>query len=164
MVRNFKPLARFLLKMPRIDAIGFVEVIMSRQKILIVDDDAVVIKAMSMKLESAGYEVVAAVEGTEAISAARKEKPDLILLDLNFPADVGVSWDGFKIIAWLQRVDESKGTPVIVISGGEPAKYKARALQAGAIAYLQKPVNNDELIGLVKLSLTGSAKPTSAKS
>jgi CheY-like chemotaxis protein len=136
---------------------------MNRQKILIVDDDAVVIKAMSMKLESAGYTVITAVDGTEAITAARKEKPDLVLLDLNFPADIGVSWDGFQIIAWLQRVDESKGTPVIVISGSEPAKYKARALQAGAIAYLQKPVDNDELLGLVKLSLTGSVKPASKK-
>jgi DNA-binding response OmpR family regulator len=163
MVQKFQPLARFLLKMPIIDAMGPVEVIMNRQKILIVDDDAVIVKAMSMKLESAGYAVITAIDGTEAIASARKEKPDLILLDVNFPADVGISWDGFQIIAWLQRVDESKGTPVIVISGGEPAKFKARALQAGAIAYLQKPVDNNELIGLVKLSLTGSAKPASAK-
>jgi len=135
---------------------------MNRQKILIVDDDAVVVKAMSMKLEPAGYEVVSAADGSEAISAARKEKPDLILLDVNFPADVNQSWDGFKVIAWLQRVDEAKGTPVIVISGGETAKFKTRALQAGAIAYLQKPVDNDELLGLVKLSLAGS-KPQAAK-
>lgn len=132
---------------------------MNRQKILVVDDDPVVIKAMTMKLTAAGYEIVTAADGTQALAAARREKPDLILLDVNFPADVGTSWDGFQVIAWLQRVDESKGTPVIVISGGETAKYKARALQAGAIAYLQKPVDNEELLGLVKLSLTGAAKP-----
>jgi DNA-binding response OmpR family regulator len=148
--------------MPSINAIGTVEAIMNRQKILIVDDDPVIVKAMSMKLEPAGYEVVSAADGSEAISAARKEKPDLILLDLNFPADVNMTWDGFKVIAWLQRVDEAKGTPVIVVSGGEAAKYKARAIQAGAIAYLQKPVDNDELLGLVKLSLTGS-KPAATK-
>ena len=137
---------------------------MNRQKILIVDDDPVIVKAMSLKLVPAGYEVVSAGEGSEAISAARKEKPDLILLDLNFPADVGQSWDGFKIIAWLQRVDDAKGTPVIVISGGDAAKYKARAIQAGAVAYLQKPVNNGELLALIGQTLAASAKPAAVQS
>jgi two-component system KDP operon response regulator KdpE len=137
---------------------------MNRQKILLVDDDPVIVKALSMKLVPAGYEVFTAVDGTEAIAAARKQNPDLILLDINFPNDVGVSWDGFQVIAWLQRVDESKGTPVIVISGGDPAKFKARAIQAGAIAYLQKPVNNDELLGLIKQALANSAKPAAAQS
>jgi DNA-binding response OmpR family regulator len=127
---------------------------MNRQKILIVDDDSVVVAAMSMKLASAGYETLSAVDGSEAISAARKEKPDLILLDVNFPADVGVGWDAFKILAWLQRVDEAKGTPVVVISGGEAAKFKDRSLKAGAIAYFQKPVNNDELLALIKKTLS----------
>ena len=136
---------------------------MNRPKILIVDDDPVVVKAMSMKLEPAGYDVVTAVDGSEAISAARKEKPELILLDVNFPSDLGVAWDGFKVIAWLQRVDEVKGTPVIVISGGEAAKYETRALQAGAVAYLQKPLNNDELLALIKQSIAASARPAAAQ-
>jgi CheY-like chemotaxis protein len=132
---------------------------MNRQKILIVDDDPVIIKAMTMKLVNSGYAVFTAVDGTEAIAAARQQKPDLILLDINFPNDVGVSWDGFQVIAWLQRVDQSRGTPVIVISGGDPAKFKTRAIQAGAIAYLQKPVNNDELLGLIKQALGTAPKP-----
>jgi CheY-like chemotaxis protein len=112
-----------------------------------------------MKLVNSGYAVFTAVDGTEAIAAARQQKPDLILLDINFPNDVGVSWDGFQVIAWLQRVDQSRGTPVIVISGGDPAKFKTRAIQAGAIAYLQKPVNNDELLGLIKQALATAPKP-----
>ncbi len=136
---------------------------MKRQRILIVDDDPVIIKAVSMKLVPAGYEILTAVDGTEGIASARKQKPDLILLDINFPNDVGMSWDGFQVIAWLQRVDEAKGTPVIVISGGDPAKFKARALQAGAIAYLQKPVNNDELLALIKQTLAAPAKPAAAQ-
>jgi len=130
---------------------------MNRQKILVVDDDPVIAKAASMKLVPAGYDVVSAADGSEAVSAARREKPDLILLDINFPNDIGLSWDGFQIIAWLQRVDESKKTPVIVMSGGESAKFKSRALQAGAIAYLQKPVNNDELLALIKQALAAPA-------
>ena len=133
---------------------------MNRQKILIVDDDPVVVKAMSLKLTSAGYHVVSAIDGSEAIAATRKEKPDLILLDINFPVDVGVVWDGFKVIAWLQRVDEAKGTPVVVISGSDAAKFEKRAIEAGAIAYFQKPVDNNKLIDLIKKTLSEAvAKP-----
>jgi two-component system chemotaxis response regulator CheY len=130
---------------------------MNGKKILIVDDDAVIVSALSMKLKSAGYQVVSAMDGSGAIAATRKENPDLILLDVNFPTDVGVVWDGFKIIAWLQRVDESKQIPVIVISGGDEAKYKERSLEAGAIAFLQKPIDNDRMLGLIGKAL--SAEP-----
>src|ERR1051325_7942102 len=119
---------------------------MNGQKILIVDDNPVVVKTLSMKRASAGFEMVSATDGSAAISAARKERPALILLDINFPEEIGVAWDGFKIIAWLQRTDEGKGTPIIVISGGDAAKFKDRSLQAGAIAYFQKPVDNDKLL------------------
>ena len=135
---------------------------MNRQKILVVDDDRVIVKTLSMKLASAGYEVVSALDGSQAIAASRREKPDLILLDIDFPVDVGVVWDGFKIIAWLQRVDEAKGTPVVVISGSPPAKFKDRALAAGAIAYLQKPINNQELIDLIKKTLGEKAAAPAA--
>lgn len=155
-------MARFLLKVPRIDAISLVESNMNPHKILIVDDDPVIVTAMSMKLRPAGYQVLSAADGSAAISAARKEKPDLILLDLNFPNDIGLSWDGFQIIAWLQRVDEAKKTPVIIVSGGDPAKFKNRALQAGAIAYLQKPIKNDELLALIKQTLAAPAQPPQA--
>lgn len=131
---------------------------MNRNKILIVDDDPVIVKTLSMKLESAGYKVLSAVDGSEAIATTRKEKPSLILLDINFPNDVGVAWDGFGIIAWLQRIHEGKGiTPVIVISGGEASKYKNRSLAAGAIAYLQKPINNEEMLALIKKTLSADA-------
>ena len=131
---------------------------MNRHKILVVDDDLVIIKAFSMKLTAAGYQVVTALEASQAIAAARREKPDLILLDINFPIDIGSDWDGFKIIAWLQRLEEVKGRPVVVISGGEASKFKARALAAGAIAYFQKPVKTDELLTLIKLTLGGETE------
>lgn len=130
---------------------------MNRQKILIVDDNPVIVKTLSMKLASSGYEVVSAADGSGAISAARKEKPALILLDINFPEEVGVAWDGFKIIAWLQRVDEGTTTPIIIISGGDPAKFKERSLQAGAVAYFQKPVDNDKLLTLIQQTLSNGA-------
>ena len=130
---------------------------MNGQKILIVDDNPVVVQALTMKLASAGFEVISAADGSAAITATRKERPALILLDISFPEEIGVAWDGFKIIAWLQRTDEGKGTPIIVISGGDAAKFKDRSIQAGAIAYFQKPVDNEKLLTLIKNTLSTSA-------
>ena len=134
---------------------------MNRKKILVVDDNPVIVTALSLKLTSAGYDVVAATDGSEAVSAVRKEKPDLILLDISFPPDVahggGVPWDGFIIIEWLRRIDEAKNVPVIVITGSDTGKIKERALATGAIAFFQKPVDNDSLLELVKKTLSESA-------
>src|SRR5438105_8620028 len=100
------------------------------KKILIVDDNEIILKTLSLKLTSAGYTVVTAIDGSAAVAAARRDKPDLILLDLSFPPDVahggGVPWDGFLIINWLRRIDEASNIPVIVITSGEPAKYKEK--------------------------------------
>src|SRR5271163_3394835 len=101
---------------------------MNKKKILIVDDSEVVLRAIRMRLESKGYEVLTALDGAGAVSTARRESPDLILLDLSFPPDVahggGVSWDGFVIMQWLRRLDEAKNIPIIVVTGGDPVKYK----------------------------------------
>jgi CheY-like chemotaxis protein len=59
-----------------------------KKKILVVDDNEVVLKAVSLKLQGCGYHIITALDGTEAVAAARRETPDLILLDLNFPPDV----------------------------------------------------------------------------
>src|ERR1700722_15352255 len=89
------------------------------KKILVVDDNEVIVKTIAVKLKSAGYTVVTALDGADAVASVRKDKPDLILLDLGFPPDIaGVPWDGFRIMEWLHRVDESKQIPVIVITGG----------------------------------------------
>ena len=127
------------------------------KKILIVDDDAVIIKTTSAKLKSQGYQVTAAVDAAEAVSAVRQDKPDLILLDISFPPDVGsVDWDGFKIMAWLQRMDEAKNIPVIIITGGDPAKYKDRSLATGAVAFFHKPIEHDELLTVIAETLRNS--------
>ena len=78
-------------------------------KILVVDDNEVIVKTICLKLKGAGYQVATAQDGAEAMSIVRMEKPDLILLDITFPPDVaGVPWDGFRIMEWLHRVDESR--------------------------------------------------------
>jgi DNA-binding response OmpR family regulator len=107
-----------------------------------------------MKLSARGYEVLLAEDGGEAINLVRCEHPDLILLDLSFPPDVahggGVPWDGFLIMAWLRRMNEARDTPIIVITGGDAAEYKARTLAAGAISFFHKPVDNDALLAAIR--------------
>ncbi|HEY2082704.1 MAG TPA: response regulator [Verrucomicrobiae bacterium] len=129
---------------------------MNRKKILVVDDNPVITTTLTMKLESAGYQVLSAADGSEAAAAVRKDKPDMILLDISFPdPDVGggVQWDGFKIIDWLRRLEEAKDVPVIVITAGDAAKYKNPSLARGAIAFFQKPINNQELLDVIRKTL-----------
>lgn len=127
---------------------------MNRKKILVVDDSLLILKLMSMKLTANGYEVVTAEDGGTAVSAARRDKPDLILLDLSFPPDVahggGVAWDGFLIMNWLQRFNETRNIPIVVITGGDPAICKDRALADGAVSFFHKPINNDEVLTVIR--------------
>jgi two-component system response regulator GlrR len=131
----------------------------SGKRILLVDDDPVVLGALSMKLKSQGYQVVTANDGSQAIGVTRKEKPDLMLLDVCFPPDVahggGVPWNGFLIQEWLQRLEGFKNVPVIFISAADRADYKQRATTSGARAFFQKPINNDLLLQAIDQAFTG---------
>jgi DNA-binding response OmpR family regulator len=127
---------------------------MNRKKILIVDDNEVILRTLSLKLKANNFEVLTAADGSDAVAAVRTQKPDLILLDIGFPPEVsGVPWDGFLIIQWLRRLEEARTTPIIVITVGEAAKYKDRALAEGAMAFFQKPINNDELLTTIGKAL-----------
>ncbi len=134
---------------------------MSAKKILVVDDSVVVVKTIQMQLAKAGYAVSTAKDGSEAISTARREKPDLIVLDINFPPDVahggGVQWDGFLIMQWLRRLEEAKATPIVVITGGDAAKYREQALKLGAVAFFTKPVDHAALVEIIRKTLDESA-------
>ena len=130
------------------------------KKILVVDDNEIVIKTISLKLQGAGYQVITAMDGSEAVAAARKENPDLILLDLSFPPDVGsVEWDGFRIMEWFHRLDASKKIPIIIITGSEDPKTKERATSAGAVAFFQKPLEHDYMLKVIRATLGEVVKP-----
>jgi two-component system alkaline phosphatase synthesis response regulator PhoP len=130
----------------------------SAKKILVVDDDPVILKVLSWDLERKGYEVLTAVDGPEAFTVVRQQKPDLILLDIFFPPDIfqsGNTWDAFLIMHWLQHMGESWGRhiPVIIISGAEPEEFRDRCLAAGAAACFQKPIKLPELLYAIRQSL-----------
>ena len=131
----------------------------SPKKILVVDDNEIVLKTISLKLQGAGYQVLTALDGAAAVAAARKDAPDLILLDLSFPPDVaGVPWDGFRIMEWFHRLDSAKKIPIIVITGSEDPKDKERATSTGAVAFFQNPLEHDYLLKVVRATLGDAAK------
>jgi CheY-like chemotaxis protein len=132
----------------------------SKKKILVVDDNEVILKTITLKLQGSGYQVITALDGSEAVAAARKETPDLILLDINFPPEVdGVPWDGFRIMDWFQRLDPAKKIPIIMITGTDDAKIKQRAASCGAVAFFHKPINHDDLLKVIRTTLYGPDKP-----
>lgn len=131
------------------------------KKVLIVDDSPIILKTLSNRLRAEGYTVLTSADGGNAVSTVRKERPDIILLDINFPPDVahggGVPWDGFLILNWLRRMDEAVNTPVIVITGEDPNRLKNRFLAAGVSAYYQKPIDCDGLVNEMRKLLFPNA-------
>ena len=127
------------------------------KKILVVDDDQIILKTLSIVLNSNGYQVFTATDGPGAASIVARERPDLILLDLLFPPDAanvgGALQDGFFIIEWLRRMGEAKDIPIIIISGDKSAKDKKNALAAGAVGFFSKPIDRIALLATIRATL-----------
>jgi two-component system cell cycle response regulator len=139
------------------------------KKILVVDDDQIILKTLSMALISNGYQVFTATDGPGAASIVARERPDLILLDLLFPPDAvnvgGALQDGFFIIEWLRRMGEAADIPIIIISGDKSAKDKKNALATGAVAFFPKPIDRIALLATIRATLgedAGDKMPASA--
>lgn len=132
-----------------------------RPKILVVDDNKIVLRTIKMKLEAGGYKVITAEEGSVAVSTVRREKPDLILLDIYFPPDVGhgggVAWDGFLILDWLRRMEEAVNIPIIIITGEGSSADRERCLAAGIAGFFYKPVDLEQLLASIEEILGRSA-------
>jgi DNA-binding response OmpR family regulator len=121
---------------------------MSNKKILIVEDDPDVRLGYHIRLKANGYETFLAADSITCIIEARKCQPDLILLDLGLPAG-----DGFVVMERLKANMYLAAVPVIVVTARDPHANRRRALAAGAKAFLQKPVDNNELLAVVRLFL-----------
>jgi CheY-like chemotaxis protein len=106
---------------------------MSKAKILVVDDDPDLVRALRLRLRANNYDVTTASDGYAAIAQAQKERPALIILDLGLP--VG---DGFVVLDRLQTSDALSGVPVIVLSARDPQTNEERALKAGAAAFFSE--------------------------
>jgi DNA-binding response OmpR family regulator len=121
---------------------------MSNKKILIVEDDPDVRLGYHIRLKANNYDTFFAADSLTCMMEAKKHKPDLILLDLGLPAG-----DGFVVMERLKANMYLAVIPVVVITARDPQANRRRALQAGAKAFLQKPVDNDELLAVIHLFL-----------
>ena len=114
------------------------------KKILVIEDDPDVRLGYEMRLKANNYDTLFATDGYTSLVEAQKQ-PDLILLDLGLPAG-----DGFSVMERLQAIPHLAMIPIIVVSARDAHANRERALQAGAKAFLQKPVNNDELLAVIR--------------
>ena len=119
--------------------------------ILVVEDEAVQLALVAKLLRNAGYEVIEARDGIVAVTLARKENPDLVLLDLGLPEG-----DGFAVMERLQLLPATARIPVVVLSSRDAANAAGAAKKAGARAYLEKPVDKEKLLRAVGEALGNS--------
>jgi DNA-binding response OmpR family regulator len=126
---------------------------MNGEKILIVDDDKDLLRGLNFQLRAHGYETVIATDGYSAISVAQKEKPDLIILDIGLPAG-----DGFIVMERLRNHPSLALIPIIILTARDLKINKERALKAGAVAFFQKPADNDKLLDVIQKAFRQSDK------
>jgi two-component system KDP operon response regulator KdpE len=122
-------------------------------RVLVVDDDPQIVRALRINLRARGYEVEVAPDGAAALHAAAARPPDLVVLDLGLP-----DLDGAEVIRGLRGWT---AVPIIVLSGRAEGSDKVAALDAGADDYVTKPFGVDELLARVR-AVTRRAHPQDA--
>jgi len=128
---------------------------MKKTKVLIVDDEPQILRALRAGLTAHGYDVVSAADGEEALDKAATELPDAVILDLNMPR-----LSGLQVCKSLR---EWSAVPIIVLSVRDAERDKVTALDLGADDYLTKPFGTDELLARLRAALrhaTQGANPT----
>ena len=118
---------------------------MTGASILIVDDEAQIRRVLRSTLSSQGYVIMEAKTGEEAVEAVRKEKPDLVLLDVNMP---GIG--GIEACREIRRGSEA---PIIMLTVRNAERDKVLALDAGADDYVVKPFGIEELLARIRAAL-----------
>ncbi|MEK9658516.1 MAG: response regulator [Chloroflexota bacterium] len=116
-----------------------------RTRVLVVDDEAQVLRFVQRALDEAGYRPFSARDGSEAVRMVESEEPDLVLMDVNLPGQ-----DGMEV---LRRIREFSGVPVIFLTAVNDAEQAARALRSGADDWVTKPFVPDELLARIEAAL-----------
>ena len=118
--------------------------------ILVAEDDPDIRLMMGTLLGMKGYRVVESSDGQETLDVAQRERPDLILMDLQLPR-----LNGFAVARFIRQSDSLRLVPIVVVSAHDPAKHRNLALAAGCNAYVQKPIDFYSLDGMI-LNLVSS--------
>jgi two-component system, OmpR family, KDP operon response regulator KdpE len=111
-------------------------------KVLVVDDEPQIIRALRVNLQARGYDVISAMTGRQALDAASRDQPDLVVLDLGLP-----DMDGVDVIRALRGWTT---VPILVLSGRTQGFTKIQALETGADDFVTKPFNVDELVARLR--------------
>lgn len=114
------------------------------KKILVVDDEPNTVIMLKARLSSAGYDVLIAKNGEEALKKAPSLKPELILLDIMMPTISGI-----EVLRLLKEDAETKDIPIIVLTALSTREDELRALEAGASSYVTKPYDGQELLDII---------------
>ena len=120
-------------------------------RVLLVDDDASIRRLCSLSLRSVGIEVLEAEDGQRGLEQARRERPDLVLMDVMMPG-----LDGFELARALRGHESTRAIPFMFLSGEPAQENRARARGLGALAYLTKPFSPTELAKRVTRVLASS--------
>jgi len=113
--------------------------------ILTVDDSRTIRDMLAVTLTSAGYEVVQAEDGVEALERLQELKPAAIVTDINMPR-----MDGFALIGEVRRNADHRATPILVLTTESEPDRKARAKEAGATGWIVKPFNPEKLLDALR--------------
>ena len=114
-------------------------------KVLLVEDDEMSRDMLSRRLIRRGFEVIFAVDGKQGVEAARREKPDIILMDMGLPV-----MDGWEATRCIKSDDATRGVSVIGLSARTMSADRDKAIEAGCADYDTKPIEFDRLIGKIE--------------
>jgi two-component system cell cycle response regulator len=117
--------------------------------VLLIDDDNVFLLSIGVRLKGMGYTVYAAKDAVNAISAVRKNNPDVIVLDVSLPAG-----DGFMVAERLQKLITAAATPIIFVTASEKPGMRERAMKLGAVQFLNKPFDATTLADAIESALS----------
>jgi len=111
------------------------------KKVLIIDDEKLIIRMTAYVLESSGYQVISAMDGESGYRTAVEEQPDIVLLDINMPG-----LDGWGTLELIKKDEKTRDIPVIIFTAKEMPKARKIAVEKGASDYITKPFEIDDLL------------------
>lgn len=114
---------------------------MAKARILVIDDDPVILDMLRIALEKSDFEVLSALDGDLGLDAFREQSPDLVVVDIAMP---GI--DGYQVVEQIREADEPQRIPVIILTAHQQSVMRAYAEELGADLYLTKPIAPKALI------------------
>jgi len=126
----------------------------SHKTILIIDDQPFFITMQQAMLKQQGFQVLASTNGPDGLKLAKKQKPDLILLDIEMPG-----MDGFAVCQQLKQDQELRQIPVIILTGTQDPKLNEKAFKVGADVTVLKSVSGERLVNMIRITMEKGKSP-----